>query len=93
MRKTFSIISGLLLMVLIISSCSKAGDTGIVLSFKSKTSTLKSTLAGTFEFSEAMIGVHEISIEAESEETDDDDSEGTDSDFEYDFKGSYSVDL
>jgi len=93
MKKMFITISGLLLMVLIMSSCNKNGETGINLSFKASTAAFKSLAGGAFEFSEALIGVHEISIEAESEEFDDDDSQGSDSDFEYDYEGNYSVDL
>ena len=79
-------------LILIGISCEKSADTGIALSFKGETSALKSTSnSGSFTFSEAMIGVHEIEIEMETEEEDGESEMETE--IEYEFEGPYAVDL
>ncbi len=85
----------LLLAALIIvyaGSCTKITDTGITLKIKG-ISTLpavkKSTAVEGYTFSEALMGIKEIEIEAESADEESDDYD----DVEYEFEGKYVVDL
>jgi hypothetical protein len=87
-------------MIIIAISCEKSDDTGITLSFKGETSVLKSTNNdGSYTFSEAFLGVHEIEIESEEEYEEEYETEGTEveieteTEIEYEFEGEYAVDL
>lgn len=92
MKKLLFGISLILVVSLLTSSCKKTGDTGMNLSFKSKTVALKTLNAVSFDFSEALIGVHEIEIKMESEEFNDSQS-SEETEIEYDYDGDYVVDL
>jgi hypothetical protein len=89
-RSMVVLIAALLLTVVI--SCEKSVETGIALSFKAETSALKSLdNSGTFTFSVALLGVHEIELEMESEEEYED--QEVETEMEYEFEGQFEVDL
>ena len=97
-RRMVLLIAAFLMMAVI--SCEKSVDTGIALSFKGETSALKSTEnSGTYTFSEALLGVHEIEIEGEEEyeyEYEDGETEVEveyESEIEIEFEGKFEVDL
>ena len=80
------------LIVVYAGSCTKITDTGITLKIKG-ISTLpllkKSTAVEGYTFSEALMGIKEIEIEAESADDESDDYD----DMEYEFEGKYVIDL
>ncbi|MFO7850936.1 MAG: DUF4382 domain-containing protein [Bacteroidota bacterium] len=90
MKSILHLIGSIALISVLIISCEKSDDTGINLQFKGETSSLKAkTTGGTYDFTEALMGLSEIEIEMEME----DDDNGTETEIEYDYEGNYTVDL